>query len=218
MAGPCTGSASCPVAGKVDCIARSGKLDVDIGVAMGDSVARAVARVSAAVCSVTFGTGGNTGMSAMLPGNIRECRTVGPPAGGGRSVARSATVTRSEFGVTSLTIGRCTGSNGIYPSVGNAVCMATAGDATGEGGRPSSRPVDRAWIGEVMRRCARNVDHPIHVLRGVVKSGIGGIDVRVAVFADGARRESGMGRVGWREAVTDAATRGCQIIRLVPDG
>lgn len=145
----------------------------------------------------------------MAAGNIRECRAVWPPAGGSGSVARSATVAGTGLGVASLTIGWCTGSDGISPSIGSAVRMATARNAAGEWRRPGSRPVDRAGIGEAVRCCsARDVNLPIHVLRGVVETIVGRIDVGVAVFADGVRREAGVGGIGRREAVTRAATRG----------
>ena len=49
MTGPCTGAAPCPVAGKVHCVARIGKLDDDISIAMGGSVARAMTGISRAV-------------------------------------------------------------------------------------------------------------------------------------------------------------------------
>lgn len=65
---------------------------------------------------------------------------------------------------------------------------------------------------------AYDVDRPIHVLRGIVKAGIAGIDVRMAGLAGSSRRDAAVGRVGRRESVTSAAAGGGEVIRLTPDG
>lgn len=59
MAGPCTiaVAVSRHVAGIGHARRFAGKLDLDIGVTMGNSAARAVARIARAVCSVTGGAG-----------------------------------------------------------------------------------------------------------------------------------------------------------------
>lgn len=152
MAGPCTIAAaivqSAAGIGHSDCFA--GKLDYDIGVTMGNSIARAMVRVARAVCPVTGGTGKARMGRGMAAGNIRECRrgrrVVWPPGcqcvGTGDAVARSATVAGTGFGVASPAIrGRARG-NGIYADAAAAIRMATARNATGEGHRPGSRPVD----------------------------------------------------------------------------
>jgi hypothetical protein len=130
MTVPGTGTAPCPVARKDNCVARIGKLDVDIGIAMGSSVARAMAGISRAIGSVAERTG-KAAMGAMSSRYIRECRTAWPPAGAGRSVARSATVAGTGLGVASLAIRRRARSYRVHPCDA-AIRMATACDAAGE--------------------------------------------------------------------------------------
>jgi hypothetical protein len=62
----------------------------------------------------------------------------------------------------------------------------------------------------------RDVDHPVHVLRWIVETGISGIDVRMTGFTGCARRKTGMGGIGRREAVTRSAAGCRQIGRLAP--
>jgi hypothetical protein len=64
---------------------------------------------------------------------------------------------------------------------------------------------------------ARDVDYPIDVLRGIVETGISGIDVRVTCFTGRARRKTGMGGNDRRETVTRPATVCRQIGCLAPD-
>ena len=137
MTGPCTGAVPCPVAGKIHCVARIGKLDDDIGIAMGGSVARAMTGISRAIGSVTERTG-KAAMGAMCSRYIRECRTAWPPAGTGRPVARSATVAGTGLGVASPAIWWRAGSNRVHPCDA-AIRMATTGDAAGEGRRSRCR-------------------------------------------------------------------------------
>ena len=127
----------CPVAGKVHCVARIGKLDVDIGIAMGGSVARAMTGTSRAIGSMTKRTG-QAAMGAMSSRYIRECGTAWPPAGAGRPVARPATVAGTGLGVASPAIRRRANSNRVHPCDA-AIRMATAGDAAGERRRSRCR-------------------------------------------------------------------------------
>lgn len=60
MAGPGTGAAPCPIAREVYRVAWLGKLDHDICIAMGGSIARAMIGISRTACSVTGGTGDKT--------------------------------------------------------------------------------------------------------------------------------------------------------------
>jgi hypothetical protein len=139
MAGPCTGAMTVVQTatgiGHAHCFA--GKLDVDISISMGGSVARAMTGISRAIGSMTERTG-KAAMRAMSSRYIRECRTAWPPAGAGRSVARSATVAGTGLGVASLAIWWCARSNRVH-SCDAAVRMATAGDAAGERRRSSCR-------------------------------------------------------------------------------
>lgn len=137
MTGPCTGTAPCPVTGEDHCVARIGKLDDDIGIAMGGSVARSMTGISRAIGSMTEGTG-KTRVSTMSAGNIRERRTAWTPAGAGGPVARSATVAGTGLGVASLTIRWSTGSNRVHAN-NASIRMATAGDAAGEWRRSRCR-------------------------------------------------------------------------------
>ena len=105
--------------------------------------------------------------------------------------------------------------DGIHP-YGAAIRMAAAGDAAGVRSSPGSRRVDRAGIREGMRYAARNVDHAVHVPRGIVKTRIARVDVSVAVFTNRARREAGMNGVSRRKAVARAAARGFQVVRVAP--
>jgi hypothetical protein len=130
MTGPCARAVSCPGAGKVHCVARIGKLNYDIGIAMCGSVAWAMTGISRAIGSVTERTG-KAAMGAMSSRYIRECRTAWPPAGAGGPVARSATVAGTGLGVASPAIWRRAGSNRVH-AYDAAIRMATAGDAAGE--------------------------------------------------------------------------------------
>lgn len=56
MARPGTGASPCPIACEVYRVARLGKLNHDIGIAMGGSIARAMIGISRTACSVTGGT------------------------------------------------------------------------------------------------------------------------------------------------------------------
>jgi hypothetical protein len=214
MTSSCTGAPPCPVSGKGHGVPRIGKLRNDVGIAMSSPVARTVDRVARTICSVAKGTG-IAGMGAMFSGNVREYRTAWPPAGGRGTVARAATITRSKFGMACPAIWRRASRNGIH-TYGAAIRVANADDATGEGSRPGCRCVDRAGIRECMRNTARNVDHAVHVLRGIVKARVTRVDVSVAVLADRARREAGMDGVRRREAVAGAASGRCQVIRVAP--
>ena len=64
---------------------------------------------------------------------------------------------------------------------------------------------------------ARDVDYPVHVLRGIVETRIRGIDVRVTGFTGRARRKTGMGGNGRRKTMTCSATGCRQIGCLAPD-
>ena len=57
---PGTGAAACSIAREVYRVARLGKLDHHIGIAVGGSVARAMTGISRAARSVTGGTGDKT--------------------------------------------------------------------------------------------------------------------------------------------------------------
>jgi len=128
------------VAGKVHGGGLSGKLDNDIGIAVGGAVAWPVARVSRAVCSMAEGTSKAGMRIGMASANIREGGAVRPAgcqgAGAGHAVTRTATVAGACLSVASPTIGRGTGGNGIHPD-GAAVGMASS--TAGKGGRPGGR-------------------------------------------------------------------------------
>jgi len=64
---------------------------------------------------------------------------------------------------------------------------------------------------------ARDIDYPVHVLRGIVETGISGIDMRVTGFTGRARRKTGMGRIARWKAMTRSATGCRQIGFLAPD-
>jgi len=77
--------------------------------------------------------------------------------------------------------------------------------------------MDRTWIRDGMGCTARDVDHPVHVLRGIVETGIRGIDVCVTCFTGRARGKTGVSGNGGRKAMTRAATGCRQIGCLAPD-
>jgi hypothetical protein len=60
VAGPGTGASPCPITCEVNRIALLGKLDHDVGIAMGCSVAQAMIGISRTACSVTGGAGDKT--------------------------------------------------------------------------------------------------------------------------------------------------------------
>jgi hypothetical protein len=70
---------------------------------------------------------------------------------------------------------------------------------------------------EGMGCSARDIDYPVHMLRGIVETGISGIDVRVTCFTGRARRKTGMGGIGRWKAMTRSATGCRQIGCLTPD-
>jgi len=78
--------------------------------------------------------------------------------------------------------------------------------------------MDRAGIGEDMCRPYHDVNQAVYVLGRIVKAGIGGINMRMAGLADGARREAGMDSIGRRKAMAGAATGRRQVGRIVPTG
>jgi len=215
MTSSCTGAPPRPVAGKGHGVSRISKLRNDVGIAMSGSVARTVDRVARTICSVTKGTG-IAGMGAMFSANVREYRAAWPPAAGGRAVARTAIITRSKFDVACPAIGGRASRNGIH-AYSAAIRMTTADDATGERCCPCCRCMDRAGIREGVRNSTRKVDCAVYVLRGIVKTRVRRIDVRVAVFTDRARCEAGMGGVRRREAVARAAACRCQVVRVTPN-
>lgn len=129
----------------------SGRLQVDIGSSVGRPVARAMCRLSASVCPVA-GTADHSMLTRVImpPFDIRECVAIRPAIAGGRPMAGTAAIARTELGMAPLAVGGRADRDRIVPPVTNGIGMAAANDAVGEGRGARRTHMGRAREGEAV--------------------------------------------------------------------